>query len=376
MAGTGVHVNEQRGVTLHEDEIGVALHGGHKDSVAKGGFHRGGGWLLSGSRIPRLDSPVFMGGPFADENLRTGPVIFSGVVQRHLEKLIGRTVVMLVNHVGLAAMDPQVFGLVVGDAGNGFKLWIPRLDGVVELRKASVVAVGLVEPVFVADLDVSEFERRRVAVLRAPGAPRSVHIAGHIFDFLQRLLNERIEVRARVDVSAFKGIAAINCQYGLSFHVFAPLQKFQKPHSVSRAIAPRAGVAVALFNRTQRLFPFESSLDCIALQVIAAGKTQELRVQVHQHLHQILAQAVRAVVPSRREKRHKAEPDRSRPVECNHKTGPCGRSDFAGLERQLEFLPFGREPGELFPRVNAASVFAQNGKRDRAGKAGIGLGQE
>ena len=79
---------------------------------------------------------------------------------------------MLVDHVRLAAVDAQGLRLVVGDGGDGFEMGIPGLDGVVELREARVVAVRFIEPVFVADFDVGELERLRVAVLRAARAPR------------------------------------------------------------------------------------------------------------------------------------------------------------------------------------------------------------
>ena len=61
-------------------------------------------------------------------------------------------------------------------------------------------------------------------------------------------------------------------------------------------------MAVALLDRADGFFPVEPRFNRVALDIIAARETQEFRVQIHQHLHQVLAQAVRTVVPRRREK--------------------------------------------------------------------------
>ena len=104
---------------------------------------------------------------------------------------------MLVRHVGLAAVDVRSFRLVVANGGNDFKLRIPRLDRVIKLREACVVALRFVEPIFVADFNIVQFERRGMTVLGALARPTRVRVAGHIFDFIERILHERFEVRIR-----------------------------------------------------------------------------------------------------------------------------------------------------------------------------------
>src|SRR5215471_18364316 len=99
---------------------------------------------------------------------------------------------MLVDHVGLAAFDAQILGLLIGNGGNEFESRIASLDGVVKLGETIIIAKRAVEPIFIADFNVGELERGGMAVLRTPSAPPCVGSAGYIFDFLQRLFNERL----------------------------------------------------------------------------------------------------------------------------------------------------------------------------------------
>ena len=78
---------------------------------------------------------------------------------------------MLVEDVGLAAVDSLV-GVVFGaDGGHAFEGWVFRLDGVEELGETGVVTSGAIEPIFVADLDVFQLEGGAVAVFGAFGVP-------------------------------------------------------------------------------------------------------------------------------------------------------------------------------------------------------------
>ena len=86
-------------------------------------------------------------------------IVVGGVV----EVLRGADVVVLVDHVRLHAFDRR--------GGDQLQVGILRLDRLVELRVAAVVAAGAVEPIFVADLDIGELEGRGMAVLERGRRP-------------------------------------------------------------------------------------------------------------------------------------------------------------------------------------------------------------
>ena len=201
--------------------------------------------------VPRLDLPILVGRPFADENLRAGTIVLAGIVGGHADEFLSGAVIMLVNHVRLAAVDAQPLRLVVGNGGNGFEVGEARLDGIMELREARVVAVRTIEPVLVADFDIGELERPRVAFLRAARAPRRARITGDILNLLQRFLHVRFEIGARIDVHAAQRIAGVNGQHRFGLHVLAPFKKLQKAHSIRRAVTPRTGMTVAFFDQDQ-----------------------------------------------------------------------------------------------------------------------------
>ena len=116
-------------------------------------------------------SPTKILGP-----LRSGLVVVVGLG----EGLLGRHVEVLVEHVGRHALD--------GRGGDDLQIGIALLDGVVELRVAAIVGAGAVEPVFVANFNKVQRERRGVAVFGALGAPLGVGAAGDIFDLVERVL--------------------------------------------------------------------------------------------------------------------------------------------------------------------------------------------
>ncbi len=95
---------------------------------------------------------------------------------------------------------------------------------------------------------------------------------------------------------------------------------------------------VTLLDRAERFLPVETVPDRITFQIIAAGEAQKLRVHVHQHLHQIFAESVRAVVPGRREQRDHTQPDGSGLVECQSKMRPRRGDHLPGFERHFNFF--------------------------------------
>ena len=76
-------------------------------------------------------------------------------------------------------------------------------DGVVKLREASLVAPGSVKPVFVADFDITQLKWGGMTVFRPLCAPFGGGISRDILNFLQRLLNVWLKVRAGLDVIVF-----------------------------------------------------------------------------------------------------------------------------------------------------------------------------
>ena len=150
----GVDVDEQRRVAGEDDDVAVALHAGHPGGVAEGGAQVGGG-------------RAFAGGPLADEDfgaVAVGLVVVVDVV----EELLGGAVVVVVDDVGRDAFD--------GRGGDDLEVRVLRLDGVVELGVAAVVAAGLIELVFVADLDVVQRGRARDGRPWRGSAPHLVEV--------------------------------------------------------------------------------------------------------------------------------------------------------------------------------------------------------
>ncbi len=311
-----------------------------------------------------------MRGPLADENLGAGAVVAVEVRGRDADELCGVAVVVHVEHVGAAALHEFV-GMVATDAGDDLQVGITRLDGVVKLGVATVVGVGLVEEIFVADLDVAKRERFRMAVRGAAGAPLGGDGADDVFDLVEGFLNEGLELGAGLDVFASQRVAGVEAEHGLGAHVFAPDQKLHQTHAVGGAVAPGAFMAGTFVDGADGLPPFEALVDGESLEVVAAGEAQEFGAEVHQHLHDVLAEAVRAVFPGRREQRDEAEPDRARPVLRDLKTRLRGGRDFTGLERHFELLPFRRQSREGFRGKDLASVVTHDGHRERAGEPGF-----
>ena len=141
-----------------------------------------------------------------------------------------------------------------------------------------------------------------MAVLRPLRAPLRIGAASHVFDFVQRILHERFQIRPQIDVRASEIIAGIDRQHRFGLHVLAPLKKFEQPHSIGRAIAPRTLMSVTLFDGANGLLPVKARFNRVTFDVITTGKTEEFRVQVHQHLHEVLAKTIWLAVPRRREK--------------------------------------------------------------------------
>ena len=179
------------------------------------------------------------------------------------------------------------------------------------MGEAAVVTSATVKEIFVADFDITQRERLGMAVFHTLRAPFGIRIAGYVFNLVQCILHEGVEICARIDMLLAQRVTRINCEYRLHFQIFAPLQKLQQTKTVSRPITPRAAVSGALRNIADGLLPVESLSDGIAFDIIAAGKAQELWLHVCQQLHDVRACPVRAIVVGRRKKRNVLKPNRA-----------------------------------------------------------------
>ena len=153
------------------------------------------------------------------------------------------------------------------------------LDGVVELRKPSIIgtiAVGAaaVEPVFVSDLHIRQLKRLRVPIFRTLRAPFcGVGVADKILNFLKSFLNVGFKLRACCDdTTTAEAIAGKNTEHRFHVQILAPLSEFEQPQAVCRPVAPGTRMARALFDRANGFLPVETPIEGAALKIIAAGE--------------------------------------------------------------------------------------------------------
>src|SRR4051794_24114450 len=96
--------------------------------------------------------------------------------------------------------------------------------------------------------------------------PSGAGVADDIFDFVERILDERFEIGAGIDVRALERITGVNRENGFGFQIFRPFEEFQKAHTSGGAIAPRAGMTVPLFDWAESFFPIEPGIDGVAFE--------------------------------------------------------------------------------------------------------------
>ncbi len=309
---------------------------------------------------------AFASGPLADEDLRS-VAIGLVVVVRVIKELGRAAVVVIVDDVRLDAVD--------GRGCDELKPGIALLDGLVELRIAAVVAAGAVEPVFVADLDVSEREGRGVAVLGSLCAPPGVGVAGHVFDLVERILHVRLKGGAGINVLLLHGVAGIDGEHGLDLEVFAPLQKFEQAHAVGGVVVPGADVGWTIDPGADCLLPLEALGDVIALEIIAAGQAQEFGMHGGQQIHQIGAETFLTIAVGWREDRDEAEMESAGLVGDQLEVIFCadGR-DGAGLQREFVLLPVAGDGRNGGLGQHGACAVADQARCDRASESAIGFG--
>ena len=364
LARAGVDVDEKRGVTLHDDEIGMAFHGGHPGGVGQRGFQGWRGRQLARRRFPWLG--VFVGGPFSDEDFGAVAIVFVPARRGMPIEVSGGGIVMFVDDVRLAAVN-HLAGRVLGsDGGDAFEVRVFRFDGVVELGKTAVVASRFVKPIFVADLHVGKFEGGGMAVFGALSAPLGPGVAGDVFDFVERILHVRLEGGAGVDVGVLQVVTGIDGEDRLHLEVFAPVEEFEQPEAIAGAVAPATGVAGAPGERADGLLPIETGFEGVAFDVIAAGKTEEGWLHAGQHLHDVNTIAVGPVVKRRRKEGDQIEPHRARLVDGEDEPRFGGGRDAACFQCDGVQLPPGAEARNFDLGERGRAVVAFDGNLDWA----------
>ena len=198
----------------------------------------------------------------------------------------------------------------------------------------------------------------------------------HVLDLVECVLHVWFEIRSRIHVRPLERVARVDRQQGLGVHILAPEQEFVEAKAVGRAIPPRRHVSRAIRERPNRLLPFEPIGDLIPLEVVASGETQELRLHVDHHLHDVRTEAVRLILERRREQRHQTEPDRAGAIDRQDVACLRGGRHLVGLQRQFVPLPGRRQPGDGLRRVDRPAVVALDRDRDWCGESGRGLGVE
>ncbi len=207
-------------------------------------------------------------------------------------------------------------------------------------------------------------------------APLGLWTARDILDLVEGILNEAVDVVGS-EVVAAERVTGEDTKDRLCATVLRPLQKLQQTKTVGRAIAPRTHVARSLIGIADGALPVEAVAEIIALEVVAAGEAQELRLHPAHHLHEILAESVRPVVERLREEHRFAQVIRSLIVGSDDKACVLRGLDLFG-HGQLEalLLPVLPESVDLCGGKDRLAVVADKAQRERSATAFLGFGDD
>ena len=315
-------VGEDGGIAHHGHGLAVLLAAEHEDGLAQSGIH------------VAPPSAVLRHGVFAhvDVGRGDGVVVVAPVLAD--EEVGGVVVVLVLQFYG--------FGDVVEVVAVGDEVQVgpARLDGPVELHVALHVVVAVEhEFLFVADFQILEVEGFGVSVC---GAHASVEcrlgIASRVLYGIQRLLHEGFNL-VLVGLP-FVPYAHVHDKHGVGPQVLGQLQQFVVAQSVGHLVSPVAvQVAGAFLDGAHRLLPLEAvggSVAVESLDVASAGEAHEAWVQVGQHLGQVGAASVGAVLIGWGEETHhiQAERTRSRALQ-GQQPAPVGRRGRDGGRQSL-----------------------------------------
>ena len=258
--------------------------------------------------------------------------------------------------------------------GDDLEGGIALLDGFVELGEAAVVAVGFVELVFVADLDVGEVEGFGVAVLCSLGSPPGGGAASDVFDLVKSVLNVGFKIGAGVDVVAEERVSGVDGEEWLHVEVFAPVEEFEEAEAVGRLVLPGAGVGGTVDERADGLLPVEALIDAISFKVIAAGEAEEGGVHGGEFFHEVYAEAIGAIFVGGWEEGDEAEPEGAGVLDGDFEVG--GEGGFqggGGFEGEGVLLPGGGERGDRSGGEDGGRIVVYQADGDGGGGVGFGV---
>ena len=358
---TVVDVLEQRRVTAHLYEVGVLLHA-----------HHVGGIIEHGEHVAAADTGV--GREFADVEIPALPLVRREAVEV-LDPPVQRLVGVLVDDIDL----PRRVDDALVDAGDpgaqcDLQLRILRLDRLVEHCDPLTVTLATL---LVADLDVLQRERRRMAVLRAHGAPLRRSRANGILDRIECILDQtRQSVVFEVSAAAHRARHAdIDDEESVGAEVLAELQELVVAEAVRRPVTPRTIGACPILQASDRALPLRTAVDVDPFRKAAARPPDEPRLEIRNHLREIGAKTVRAIAPRLGGKqRDEIEAECAGGPEVQRE--PCLGIARLGGQRNFEFLPLRPEVAGDRRTRQLVAVRAFEPRSERAREAMLGAGIE
>ena len=277
MHSTWLYVDKERCIARHDADVGIAFHTTHPSRISQCRVHVG-----------RRTS--FARCPFTTEYLGTIAVI-SVILEGIAIHLEGIAIIMLVNYVhNWVGYGVRLQG-IISDSRNDLELWITSLNGLIEHLKSVGITATAVEEVLIAYLHVVKREGLGVTIARTNCSPFGGGVAHDIFYLVKRILNERLYVFA-IQVVTVQDISCKDTHNRLSARVLSPLAELQQSQSIGRTIAPRTLVSRTLVGVAYGLLPVESVRKVVALQIVASRESQELRLHLSHHLHEVDTQTI------------------------------------------------------------------------------------
>ena len=216
-------------------------------------------------------------------------------------------------------------------------------------------------------------ERCGMSVLDTLSTPFRFRSASDIFYFVERILNERSYIIC-CEVIPVQGISGKDSDKRFCAYVLSPLQKFEQSESVGRSVSPRTVMSRTFIRVAYGTFPVEPVTEIVTFDIVAAWKTQKLRIHVFHHRHQILTQTVLSVVECLREQCYTREPIFAILISCDTESGIFGSGSVSGeVHGECIFCPGITQPSNLLTGINcfAVKTFQTYGNRTFGVSLGI-----
>ena len=192
-------------------------------------------------------------------------------------------------------------------------LRIFRQYGILELLEALVVVVALCGRVWlvvlITNLQILDVVWLRMTVLGTQGTILGGNRTIGILQGIHALVNPRLDAIHRSHTAVPQTYVYYIERLGVQ--ILSQLQILIESHTVAGAVAPvHVLMSRTLLDRTDGLLPVECILwRLLSLYVATAWEADELRMDVIEQLSQIRAQAVLAILESRREEANHVEND-------------------------------------------------------------------